>query len=151
MPTGLSAAALVLAGLRVQEKTQSQAWRPAPWWGGDPGEQSKAAHFLLRDSFFKEPSVQTGSQDATGRLGVCFYHFPGFSRLQLSKVEEGGSKSRAAGRDRPKLQNAQPGRAQGRSAVNGATTDVAPKRGKKGSGPKWGTGDRQDGGAEAAA
>lgn len=86
-----------------------------------------------------------------GEAGGLLLPLPRFSRLQLSKVEEGGGKSRAAGRDRPKLQNAQPGRAQGRSAANGATTDVAPKRGKKGSGPKWGTGDRQDGGAEAAA
>lgn len=70
----------------------------------------------------------------------------------MCKVEMGSSRSRAAGRDRAKRQNAQPGEAQGWSVANEATTThVAPKHGKKGSGPKWGTGDRQDVGAEAAA
>lgn len=49
------------------------------------GEENQAAHFLLRESFFKEPNIQTGSQDETGRL-VWFYHFPGFLRVKLDTV-----------------------------------------------------------------
>lgn len=130
----------------MQKKTNHMPGGQPHGGEGGLGEENKAAHFLLRDSFFKEPSVQTGSQDATGRLGIWFYHFPGFLRVRLCKVEKGSGKSRAAGKDRPKRQNAQPGEAQGRSVANeAATTDVVPKRKKKGSGPKWGTGDGKTG------